>query len=66
MKKVLEYEPQHAKVWFEAACLAEEMCEYDSAREYLDKAVYLDQTNVEIHNKISQIFFQLKRFPEAI
>jgi Tfp pilus assembly protein PilF len=39
MKKVLEMNPQHPKVWFEAACLAEEMCDYDLAREYLDKAI---------------------------
>ena len=31
MKKVLEMNPDNAKVWFEAAVLAEEMCEYDVA-----------------------------------
>jgi hypothetical protein len=29
MKRVLEKQPDHAKVWYEAACLAEEMGEYD-------------------------------------
>ena len=58
--------PVNSKVWFEAACLAEEMSEYDQAREYLDKAVSIDPYNVEIHNKISQIFYSLKRYPEAI
>jgi len=31
--------PINSKVWFEAACLAEEMSEYDQAREYLERAV---------------------------
>ena len=66
MKKTLTLNPQNSKVWFEAACLSEEMSEYDQAREYLDKALLLDPTNVEIHNKVSQIYFSLKRYTEAI
>jgi hypothetical protein len=31
MKKVLEINPQNSRVWYEAAVLAEEMCEYDCA-----------------------------------
>lgn len=53
MKKTLALNPPNSKVWFEAACLAEEMSEYDQAKEYLDKALHLDPQNVEIHNKVS-------------
>lgn len=53
MKKVLTINPPNSKVWFEAACLAEDLSEYDQAREYLDRALYLDPENLEIYNKIS-------------
>ena len=39
MKRVLELNPQNSKVWYEAACLADEMCEYDMALGYLEKAI---------------------------
>ena len=66
MNKVLAMNPPNSKVWFEAACLAEEMSEYDQAREYLEKALCLDPSNVEILNKVSHIFYQLKRYQESI
>jgi len=53
MKRVLDMEPPNAKVWYEAACLAEEMCEYDYAQLHLQKALSLDPCNTIIYLKIA-------------
>lgn len=45
--------PYNSKVWYEAAILAEEMLEYDIAQDYLSKALSIDPSNVEIHNRIA-------------
>ena len=66
MKRVLEKDPLNSKVWYEAACLAEEMCEYDIAQTYLQRAISLDPQNTIIFLKIAQILFSLKRHKEAI
>lgn len=66
MKRVLDMDPPNAKVWYEAACLAEEMCEYDYAQLHLQKALSLDPYNTIIYLKIAQILFSLKRHGEAI
>ena len=66
MNKVLALNPNNSKVWYEAAILAEERCEYDTAQEYLHKALQLDPQNVEIHYKFSMILISLKRNSEAI
>jgi tetratricopeptide (TPR) repeat protein len=66
MKRALEQKPENAKVWFEAGCLAEELCHYDQARQFLAKALELEPTNTEIHNKLSEILYSLKRYEEAV
>jgi tetratricopeptide (TPR) repeat protein len=66
MKRVLEKNPDNSKVWYEAACLAEEMCEYDNALDNLHKALYLDPKNTIIYQKIAEILFSLKRYNESI
>jgi Tfp pilus assembly protein PilF len=53
MKRVLEKNPDNSKVWYEAACLAEEMCEYDNALDNLQKALYLDTKNTIIYQKVA-------------
>jgi tetratricopeptide (TPR) repeat protein len=65
MKKVLELDPPNSKVWFEAGCLADEMCEYDAALNYLEKAIQLDSMNTLIHYKKSEILTSLKRYSDA-
>ena len=66
MKKVLELDPQNSKVWYEAACLADEMCEYDVALGYLEKAVHMDSMNTLIYHKKAEILASLKRYGEAL
>jgi hypothetical protein len=53
MKRVLDMNPPNSKVWYEAACLAEEMCEYDVAQTHLQKALGLDPLNTIIYLKIA-------------
>ena len=65
MKRVIERNPPNSKVWYEAACIAEEMCDYDLAQEYLQRALSLDPMNTLIYYKIGQILFSLKRYHEA-
>jgi tetratricopeptide (TPR) repeat protein len=66
MRRVLECEPPLAKVWYEAACLAQEMCEFDNAQAHIQKALTLEPMNVLIHIKIAEILYSLKRYNEAI
>lgn len=66
MKRVLEKDPPHAKVWYEAACLAEDLCEYDVAQDYLKKSLSLEPVNTIIFLKIAEILCSLKRYQESI
>jgi tetratricopeptide (TPR) repeat protein len=66
MKKVIELDPPNSKVWFEAACLADEMCDYDLALGYLEKAIQLDSMNTLIFHKKAEILTSLKRYCEAL
>lgn len=62
MKRVLDLDPPNSKVWYEAACLADEMCEYDVALGYLEKSVQLDPMNALIYHKKAEILSSLKRY----
>ena len=66
MKKVLELDPPNSKVWYEAACLADEMCEYDVSLGYLEKAIHLDPMNALIYHKKAEILCSLKRYSDAL
>jgi tetratricopeptide (TPR) repeat protein len=66
MKRVLEKNPQNAKVWYEAASLAEELCEFDVAQDYLQRSLQLEPMNTLIYRKIGQVFFSLKRYSDSI
>jgi len=66
MKRVLEKQPAHAKVWYEAACLAEEMGEYDEAQNYLQRSLALEPQNTLIYSKIASVMISLKRHNDAV
>ena len=66
MKRVLEKQPANAKVWYEAACLVEEMGEYDEAQNYLQRSLILDPHNTLIFSKIASVMISLKRYADGI
>jgi tetratricopeptide (TPR) repeat protein len=59
-------DPPNSKVWYEAACLAEEMTEYDLAQVYLQRALQLDPMNTLIFSKKAEILSSLKRYSQSI
>ena len=61
MTSAIRLNPQHSKVWYEAAKLSEEMNEYETALSYLQNAIDLDSENAEIYQKKAQILIILRR-----
>lgn len=59
-------DPPVSAVWLEGGIISEQMCQYDQAIQYFNKAIQLDEWNIEAYNKLSLTLSSLSRTGEAL